>query len=333
MCCVMPPASPADHVRVADRVEQRGLAVVDVTHHGHDRRARRERLGGRLARLREELLLLEAGVLHVEAELGRHLRGGGHVDRGVDRDHRAERHQLALDVGRLRSELARELADRDRALDAQHAALLGRRPRRGGAVQRVAPLAPRRGRGARIDRHLAPHRRASDRLARERLLLAQVDHFAHELALAPGAIGPRRALRRVGREAQSRAGPRAPGSSASAAIGRGAGVAAPRPRRPAARARSPVSSGAGSGSRRSDRRRRRGDLLERPARARGSRRPSCGGGSPRQPPALLHAPLGDCDGGLTGDSRCAVPGAALGNGRVAPRLKGDSNCYSYKSTA
>ena len=31
---------PGDHVRVADRVEQLGLAVVDVTHDGDDRRAR-----------------------------------------------------------------------------------------------------------------------------------------------------------------------------------------------------------------------------------------------------------------------------------------------------
>ena len=42
MCWVMPPASPADDVGLADRVEQLGLAVVDVTHDGHDRRARDE---------------------------------------------------------------------------------------------------------------------------------------------------------------------------------------------------------------------------------------------------------------------------------------------------
>ena len=39
MCWVMPPASPAVTSVVADRVEQRGLAVIDVAHHGHDRRA------------------------------------------------------------------------------------------------------------------------------------------------------------------------------------------------------------------------------------------------------------------------------------------------------
>ncbi len=39
MCWVMPPASSLDHVGVAQRVQELGLAVVDVTHHGDDRRA------------------------------------------------------------------------------------------------------------------------------------------------------------------------------------------------------------------------------------------------------------------------------------------------------
>ena len=75
MCWVMPPASPATTFGVADAVEQRGLAVVDVTHHGDDRRARLEQ---RLvvfvvvvAEHREELdLLLLAGLdeQHLGAE-------------------------------------------------------------------------------------------------------------------------------------------------------------------------------------------------------------------------------------------------------------------------
>ena len=40
MCWVMPPASPAGDVGLADGVEQRRLAVVDVAHDGDDRRAR-----------------------------------------------------------------------------------------------------------------------------------------------------------------------------------------------------------------------------------------------------------------------------------------------------
>ena len=38
MCCVMPPASPATTLRLADGVEQSRLTVVDVAHDGHDRR-------------------------------------------------------------------------------------------------------------------------------------------------------------------------------------------------------------------------------------------------------------------------------------------------------
>ncbi len=40
VACVMPPASPAATFAVADAVEQRRLAVVDVTEDGHDRRPR-----------------------------------------------------------------------------------------------------------------------------------------------------------------------------------------------------------------------------------------------------------------------------------------------------
>ena len=45
MCCVMPPASRRDDGGLADRVEQRRLAVVDVTHDRDDGRARGEILG------------------------------------------------------------------------------------------------------------------------------------------------------------------------------------------------------------------------------------------------------------------------------------------------
>ena len=45
MCCVMPPASPRRHLRLADGVEQARLAVVDVAHDRHDRRARHQLRG------------------------------------------------------------------------------------------------------------------------------------------------------------------------------------------------------------------------------------------------------------------------------------------------
>ncbi len=40
MCWVIPPASPAATSRLANGVEQAGLAVIDVAHHRHDRRPR-----------------------------------------------------------------------------------------------------------------------------------------------------------------------------------------------------------------------------------------------------------------------------------------------------
>ena len=43
MCWVIPPNSPADDVGLADRVQELGLAVVDVAHDGDDRRTRHER--------------------------------------------------------------------------------------------------------------------------------------------------------------------------------------------------------------------------------------------------------------------------------------------------
>ena len=46
MCWVMPPASPARDLGLADRVEQRRLAVVDVAHDRDDRRALDQRLLG-----------------------------------------------------------------------------------------------------------------------------------------------------------------------------------------------------------------------------------------------------------------------------------------------
>ena len=53
-----------DDVRRADAVEQRGLAVVDVTHHGDDRRARLEqRLVVFLVVVAEQRLQLELGLL------------------------------------------------------------------------------------------------------------------------------------------------------------------------------------------------------------------------------------------------------------------------------
>ena len=78
MCWVMPPASPATTFAVADAVEQRGLAVVDVTHDGDDRRARLEqRLVLVVVVVAEHRLQLELGLLAGldEQDLGAELLG------------------------------------------------------------------------------------------------------------------------------------------------------------------------------------------------------------------------------------------------------------------
>ena len=112
-----------DDVRVADRVEQRGLAVVDVAHHGDDRRARLEERVVVFVVVAEQRLQLELGLLagldeqHLGAErlgdqldhlVGERLRAG---------DHLARVEQEAHEVGGRAVQLGRELLDRDAALD------------------------------------------------------------------------------------------------------------------------------------------------------------------------------------------------------------------------
>ena len=107
----------ADHVGRADGVEQRGLAVVDVTHDGHDRRARRQlrRIVGDV-----EHAFLDVGfgdALDAVAEfLGDELGGVG-VDHVVDRHHLALLHQDLDDVDGALGHAVGELLDGDRLRD------------------------------------------------------------------------------------------------------------------------------------------------------------------------------------------------------------------------
>ncbi len=113
-----------DDVRAADAVEQRGLAVVDVTHDGDDRRARLEQrlvvfvvVGGEQ---RDQLdLLLAAGLddQHLRAE-----RFGDQLDHLVGerrgcRHHLARFEQDADEVGGRAIQLGRVLLDRAAARD------------------------------------------------------------------------------------------------------------------------------------------------------------------------------------------------------------------------
>ena len=112
-----------DDVRVADRVEQRGLAVVDVAHDGDDRRTRLLERVVVFVVVAEQRLQLELRFLagldeqHVGTErlgdeldhlVGERLRAG---------DHLARVEQQAHEVGRGAVQLGRELLDRDAALD------------------------------------------------------------------------------------------------------------------------------------------------------------------------------------------------------------------------
>ena len=112
-----------DDVGVADVVEQRGLAVVDVAHHGDDRRARLEQRFVELVVVAEHRLQLELGLLarldeqHLGAE-----RLGDEVDHLVGErlragDHLARVEEQAHEVGRGAVQLGRELLDGAAPLD------------------------------------------------------------------------------------------------------------------------------------------------------------------------------------------------------------------------
>ena len=107
----------ADHVGRADGVEQRGLAVVDVAHDGHDRRARLQRrriVGG------VEQAFLDVGFGDapdgVAEFLGDELGGVG-VDHVVDLRHLALLHQDLDDVDRALGHAVGEFLDGDRFRD------------------------------------------------------------------------------------------------------------------------------------------------------------------------------------------------------------------------
>src|SRR5829696_8640060 len=106
-----------DDVGLADGVEERGLAVVDMAHDGHDRRPRLDGLVD-VRGVEEALLDVRFGdPLHGVAELlGDELRGIG-VDRVGDLEQLALLHQEADHVDGALRHAVRELLDRDRLRD------------------------------------------------------------------------------------------------------------------------------------------------------------------------------------------------------------------------
>src|ERR1039457_3708706 len=117
-------------VLLADRIEERRLAVVDVTHDGHDRRARHALAdGGHLGRLgprqlgcslvvrgllaREIELFLERQDRRLDAELAGDLHGHLRVERLVERREHAARQERLHEVLRQNPELLGKLLDGD----------------------------------------------------------------------------------------------------------------------------------------------------------------------------------------------------------------------------
>ena len=103
---------------LADRVEQRGLAVVNVAHNDNDRIARLEVLLAVLALVKQLLLDGDMDFLFdLAAHLLRDDRGGVEVDDLGNRRHDAQLDQALDDVRRSALHAAGQLADRDLVRD------------------------------------------------------------------------------------------------------------------------------------------------------------------------------------------------------------------------
>ena len=125
------------HLRVADVVHERGLAVVDVAEERHDRRTRLHLLGLVLRNLvvgvdgLEDGLLVRgvAGVLdvHAVAVLLRDLRGHVRLHALVDRGEHLELHEVRDQAVRAHAQLERELLHHHGAADGDLARRDGKR--------------------------------------------------------------------------------------------------------------------------------------------------------------------------------------------------------------
>src|SRR6185436_10701534 len=138
-------------VRLADRIEQRRLAVIDVAHDGDDRTAGHGALRlGPLHRLHLDRLF-EGDDLRVDAQLARQLDRQLPAEGLIDRDHEPLLHEEVLhQIARLDVELLGELLDGDalgqrdlagRLLELEHLRvhrrLLARVAARGNALRRL----------------------------------------------------------------------------------------------------------------------------------------------------------------------------------------------------
>src|SRR6185437_626582 len=101
-----------------DVIEERGLAVIDVTHDGHDGGARLELRRLRLGALQVFLDLVLLQNLRRMTHLLDHEHRRVLIDRLVDRRHHAHVHEDFDDLGRLDGHLLRQLRDGHRLTDA-----------------------------------------------------------------------------------------------------------------------------------------------------------------------------------------------------------------------
>ena len=104
------------HASLADVVQQRGLAVVDVAHDGHDRRTRHQIGLGVLHVLLLQRVLggLVQLQLQLHAEFGRNQTGGVVVQLVVDGGDDAQHHQLLDDLARGLADALGQIANGDR---------------------------------------------------------------------------------------------------------------------------------------------------------------------------------------------------------------------------
>src|SRR6266851_278424 len=115
-------------IGMADGVEQRSFAVVDVAHHGHDRRTGLGLALGRLFILLDRGVNVEADVLDGVAEVAGNECRRIDVEHLVERRHRTEVHQLSYKLAGLDPHVAREVGNRDSFSNTNNA--LGRAWRR-----------------------------------------------------------------------------------------------------------------------------------------------------------------------------------------------------------
>ena len=100
--------------RAADRVEQRGLAVIDVAHDRHDRRPRQNLGCGHACRFgKQRVRIIQLCRRRLVSHLLRHDHRGLLIENLVDRHHLPQPHQRLDDFRRLDRHLVGEIRNGD----------------------------------------------------------------------------------------------------------------------------------------------------------------------------------------------------------------------------